>query len=269
MCLLSRRWSLSSTRIILVSIIAASLTVTAVFGQRTSISSANRTNLLAQLRSKDPGVRSGAFDQLRFDPSALHDPKVKAALVSLLDRENKEPIHGEEEEFADYTSWLSVTVAKIVDWNDPRQVCVLANSVDLPDELASHAKVSVPCLLRRLKNGLNRYAPGPDISRGSVVAMLVQASAKGKTQLNAATMQTMRKITLNALHDPDDSIKVDTVKALGSFGGEDMIPALKVVAATDPDPGEGYAIRRWAAEAIAAIQERAQSPIDVIRVITH
>jgi hypothetical protein len=54
-------------------------------------------------------------------------------------------------------------------------------------------------------------------------------------------------------------MKIDTVKALGSFGGEDMIQALKVVAATDPDLGEGYAIRRWAAEAIAAIQKRAQA----------
>jgi hypothetical protein len=177
-----------------------------------------------------------------LDPAALRDPKVKAALVNLLDRQNKEPIHGEEEDFADDTSWLSDTVARIVDWNDPRQVCVLANSVDLPDQLGDHTKVAVPCLLRRFKNGLNRYAPGPDISRGSVVAILVQASVRGKGHLDAATMQAVRQIILSALRDPDAGMKIDTVKALGSFGGEDMIQALKVVAATDSDPGEGYAM---------------------------
>jgi hypothetical protein len=36
-----------------------------------------------------------------------------------------------------------------------------------------------------------------------------------------------------------------------------MIPALTVVAETDSDPAEHYAIRRWAAEAIAAIHQRA------------
>jgi HEAT repeats len=91
------------------------------------------------------------------------------------------------------------------------------------------------------------------------VAILVQASVRGKGHLDAATIQAVRQIILSALRDPDAGMKIDTVKALGSFGGEDMIQALKVVAATDPDPGEGYAIRRWAAEAIEAIQKRAQA----------
>jgi hypothetical protein len=140
MRLLFRKRRLSSTLIILVSIIAATGAVTAVSGQQTSASSPSWANLLAQLRSNDSEVWSGAFDQLRLDPAALRDPKVKAALVNLLDRQNKEPIHGEEEDFADHTSWLSDTVARIVDWNDPRQVCVLANGVDLPDQLGDHAK---------------------------------------------------------------------------------------------------------------------------------
>jgi len=49
-----------------------------------------------------------AFKQLRSDPTALRDPKVKAALISLLDRENREPVFGEEEDYADYTSWLLI-----------------------------------------------------------------------------------------------------------------------------------------------------------------
>jgi len=227
--------------------------------QQTSTSSAGRAESLIQLRSTDSEVRSRAFDRLRSDPVALRDPKVKAALVSLLDRENKEPIHGEEEDYAEYTSWLAGTVAKIVDWDDLRQVCVLANSVDLPDELADHAKVAIPCLLGRLKNGLNRYAPGPDISRGDVIAMLVQASGKGKSEIDADTTRTVREVVLSALQNHDADIKIPTIKALERFGGTDMIPALKVVAETDPDPLEHYAIRRWATEAIAAIHKREQT----------
>jgi hypothetical protein len=92
------------------------------------------------------------------------------------------------------------------------------------------------------------------------VAVLVQASAKGKRHLDAATIQTVRQIILNALRDPDEDVKIPTVKVLERFGGADMPPALRVVAETDPDPSEHYAIREWAAEAIAAIQKRAQAP---------
>jgi hypothetical protein len=86
-------------------------------------------------------VRSTSCDWIRLHFAI---PRSRLHSSTFLDRQNKEPIHGEEEDFADDTSWLSDTVARIVDWNDPRQVCVLANSVDLPDQLGDHAKVAVP-----------------------------------------------------------------------------------------------------------------------------
>jgi hypothetical protein len=50
------------------------------------------------------------------------------------------------------------------------------------------------------------------------------------------------------------------VKALSGFGDEDMVPALKGVAETDPAPEfHGHSIRKRAAEAIAQIQKRAQA----------
>jgi len=261
---LSLKRRLKSARTILVSLIAVCATASAVSGQQTSPSSASRVQLLAQLHSSDAEVRSEAFDQLRSDPVALRDPKVKIALVNLLDRENNEPIYGEEEDFANYTSWLAETVAKIVDWSDSHQVCVLANSVDLSDELANHAKVSVPCLLRRLKNGQNRYAYGPDTSRGSVVALLIQALAKGRSELDSATRQTLRRTILNALHDPNDGIRIDTENGLAKFGGEDFIPALRVVAEKDPATGE------WAIHAIVEIQQRAHpAKVKVNPVYSH
>jgi HEAT repeat protein len=217
--------------------------------QQTPAPAPTRAELLAQLRSDDSGVRSSAVDQLRSDPAALRDPKVKVALVNLLDRENNETFSEEEEDYANYVDWLSDTVAKVVDWNDPHQVCVLANSADIPDELANHAKIAVPCLLQRFKNVQHAL-------RGRVVAAMVQALAKGRTDLDAPTIQAVQQAMVTALHDPESGVRIDTVDALEKFGREDMIPALKVVAAKDPESSEGYWVRKRASEAITAIQKR-------------
>jgi hypothetical protein len=48
--------------------------------------------LVAQLHSDNEQIRSGAFESVRNDPAAMGDPKVRAALVDLLDRENHEPL---------------------------------------------------------------------------------------------------------------------------------------------------------------------------------
>ncbi len=250
-------------RTVLEVVLAVFATAAAICGQQTPAHKPSRAELIAQLRSDDIQVRSEAFETVRTDTVALRDPKVRAALIDLLDRENHETSDsvkeqgdagyigsGEDESGSEYVGTLADSVAKIVDWSNPRQVCILADSVYPPDELADHAKAAVPCLLRRYKN-----APSP--FRGYVVAMLVQALAKGRGELDAETIRTVQQIILSALHDPEDVVKIPTVKALGRFGGSDMIPALRVVAEKDPDPSEGYAIRKWAAEAIAAIQKRA------------
>jgi hypothetical protein len=137
-----------------------------------------------------------------------------------LDRENQITLGCEDEGYAEYVSWLAETVAKVVDWSDHRQVCILANGLDLPDELARHAKVAVPCLLRRFKNASSLF-------HGPIVGMLIQAVAKGKSDLDAATVQTVKQITLSALRDPDEGLKIPTVEALELFGEADLIPALR------------------------------------------
>jgi len=184
---------------------------------------------------------------LRSDPAALRDPAVKTALVNLLDRENREAIAGEEEEYAEYTSWLADTVAKVVDWNDPHQVCILADSVDLPDELADHARVSIPCLLRRYKNASS-------LMRGPIIATMVQALAKGERDLEPTTIQAVRDRIVSALKDRNTGVKIDVINALGEFGKADMILVLSEVAENDSDPYD----KRVTAEAIAAIRQRAQ-----------
>jgi len=223
---------------------------TNVLSQQALDPQSSRAELLSDLRSGDAQVRMDAFDKLRNDPSALRDPAVKASLINLLDRENKEPIFGEEEDYAAYTSWLSDTVAKLIDWSDPHEVCVVANSSDLPDALADHAKTAVHCLLQRLKGA-------SATTRGITVAMLVQAVDKGKSSLDADTIQLVHQTVLIALQDSNQNVKVPTIEALKQYGGQDAIPALRVVAEKDPDPSEHYAIRKSASEAIATIQKRA------------
>jgi hypothetical protein len=226
--------------------------LTACRGQQTSVQKTRKAELLAQLSSNDALARSEALDQLRADPVALRDPNVQTALVSLLDRENNVTLTGDDEGYAEYVSWLAETVAKIVDWNDSRQVCILANSLALPHELADHAEVAVPCLLQRLR-------ASPVQLRGSIVEMLVRAVAKGKNGLDVVTLQKVKQAIQSALRDPDDSVRADTVVALGKFGGEDMVSALEEVSKTDPSVDEAkhnYWIREYAAKAIAAIHER-------------
>ena len=237
----------------LVSLIAVCATVSAVSGQQTPAHKPSTAELIAQLRSDNEQARSGAFESVRTNPAALRDPQIKAALVNLLDRENHEPPSesGEDEGYAEYTSWLADTVAKVVDWSDPRQVCILANSIDLSDELANHAKVAVPCLLKRYNNSPARF-------RGNVVAMLVQAQAKGKSDLDAATVSEIHEITLSGLRDPDHGVKGETIRALGKFGGADMIPALRASADADASNDAGSrSIRRRTLQAIAEIEKRA------------
>jgi HEAT repeat protein len=91
--------------------------------------------------------------------------------------------------------------------------------------------------------------------------MMVQALAKGRDELDPATVQAVQEATLSALHDPDKGVRIVTVMSLGQFGGEDMIPALKVVAESDPAPEvHGHSVRKRVVAAIAQIQKRAQAP---------
>lgn len=237
-------------RILEVIILAlCSMMTTGATAQEATARKPSRTALLTQLHSDDAQVRSEAFSKLRSDKTALGDPNVKSALIDLLDRENREPMAGEEEDYAEYVGWLTQTVTKVVNWEDPHQVCILATSVDIPEQLAEHPRIAVPCLMERIKSV-------PVLLRGRTVGILIQALAKGGNDLDPSTKAAVQQVISNALHDPDSGVRIKTVKALAKFGNQDVIPALSVVAENDPDPSEGYAIRKWAAEAITAIQKR-------------
>jgi HEAT repeats len=226
--------------------------------------------LLAKFHSTTESERTDAFEQLRSNPANLQSPKVRKALLELLERESHEldsqlleaqkkgyPDEGDNGGFAEYYSDLLGTVDSFADWNDPRQACILvdANPSDDSDfaaKIAVHAKVAVPCLLKRSQSAIS-------MNRAVTVPVLVQILGKAKASLDPTTAQAARQIVLRALQDPDEAVRVFTVNALGRYGTEDMIPALRKVAEEDPAPGEeGRSIRTSAAEAIAAIEKRSR-----------
>jgi len=238
------------------------------WGQKTASTKAGVTVLLAKLHSTEESEREEAFEQLLSDPANLKSPAVQAALLELLDRERQKldsdlleaqkkgyPDEGDNSEWGEYYSDLLGVVDSFANWNDPRQACILvdANPSDDSDfaaEIADHAKVTVPCLITRSNSAVSMI-------RAVAVPVLVQALTKASDTPDAKTIQTAKNIISAALQDSSDGVRAFTVHALGKFGSQDMIPALKKVAETDPAPEEdGHSIRKQAADAVAAIEER-------------
>jgi hypothetical protein len=214
--------------------------------------------------------RARAYEKLRSNPAALRDRKVRTALLDLLDRENRvvestlresrEQVGASGkygEEYGEYLGELSQSVDAFADWNNPRQVCIFVQEPDNPDsrfaaKIAAHAKVSAPCLVEMYGNDLG-------VVRGKAASVLVQALASPKQDLDARTVRQIREIVWRALHDSHESVRSETVAALGRFGEQDMLPALKEVADTDPGPEvQGHSVREQAVKAIAAIEKRAE-----------
>lgn len=252
-------------RIILAFTLAACTAVTVGWGQQAP----SVAQLLMKLNSANEPVRVKAFGELRSDPANLKNPEVRAGLLDLLDRENHAldsqleqaqkkgyPDEGDNEGWAEYYSDLVDTVDSFADWNDPRQTCILVDAGSSDDsvfaaEIADHAKVTIPCLMKRSESAIS-------MNRAVAVPVLVRAVGKAKGTLDTKTVQAARQIVLAALHDRDEGVRSFTVNALGKFGGPDMISPLMQVAEHDPSPEvEGHSIRKSAAEAIAEIQQRA------------
>jgi hypothetical protein len=216
-------------------------------------------DLLTKLHSKHWPDRSDALDQISSDQTALHSRKMQVVLIDLLDQENQgKDTGGEErggEDFAEYFASLRGVVSSFADWNDPRQACILvyAGSDNYPpsgQQAAVRARAAMPCLLKRSNSevAIERAIAGP---------MLVEAVQQARGTLDASVAHSAREIILRDLQDPDAGVRSLTVDALGKFGGIDMVPALKQVAANDSSPEiDGHSIRQSAALAIEQIQKR-------------
>jgi hypothetical protein len=219
------------------------------------------SDLLSALHAANWFDRASAYEQLRRDPEALRQPEVKSALLDLEDRENqtdwsKEPgfDRRKSESRAEYRAELGDTVDSFVDWNDPYQLCIIAHTSYNTDSafarrLAMAGQAVIPCLMQMAQSASfnDRY---------KAVAVLVQLRARdGK--LSPEMSEKIMQVTIAALHDANENVRVFTVFTLRDFGGQDIIPALQAVAQTDPAPEvNGNSIRKLAATAIAAIQKR-------------
>ena len=141
-------------------ILALSLGVAARAAQRSPTVKPQVATLLAGLHAAKWSDRAIAYEQLRDDPAALRLPEVKSALLDLEDRENrldwsKEPGFNPEESESrgEYRAELGDTVDSLADWNDPRQLCILAHTAYNIDSafarrLAMAGPAVIPCLMQ-------------------------------------------------------------------------------------------------------------------------
>jgi hypothetical protein len=233
------------------------LVASSILGQ-TPATKPQVSDLLAALHAANWFDRASAYEHLRRDPAALRLPEVKSALLDLEDRENrsdwsKEPGFNtrESESRSEYRAELADTVDSLADWNDLRQLCIIVHSSYEPDSafgrrLAMLGQPVIPCLMQMARSTSfdDRY---------KAVGVLVQLRAKdGK--LSTETVEKIKQVTIAALHDPDQNIRVSTVFMLRDFGGQDMIPALEAVALNSAL--NENSIGKLAATAIEAIQMR-------------
>ena len=254
---------------VFVLLAALSFVVVACRGQESAAGTTSHANQLRQLSSNDWTKRAQAYERLRSDLVELRQPNVRVALLDLLNRENHvvekalresheqvgaSGVYGEE--YGQYVAELGETVDTFADWNDPRQVCIFTREAYDPGsqfaaKIASHANVSVPCLKEM-------YVSDLAVVRGNAAAVLVRTLGNSGS-LDAVTADEIRKIIMQALHDPKESVRSGTVSALGKFGGRDMLPALRQVAETDSAAEvQGHSIRTQAAKAIMAIEKRTE-----------
>lgn len=245
-------------RVMLMTSVLAVLAYTSA-GQQKPASNQRVSDLITGLHSGDWSDRARAYEQLAGNSAAMRDQGVKSALIDLLDRENNRrpsdrPTPENGEAYGEYVSSLIGSVMSIVDWQDPRQLCILAHSPFDPDSklatrlvLAGHPILQCLMQMTESKSFADRYVASE---------LLIQYGARGGT-LSVGTAQKIREVTIAALHDSDEMVRTGTVHALSRYGGEDVLPALEEVAESDPAPEvQGYSIRKMATEAIEAIQKR-------------
>jgi hypothetical protein len=225
--------------------------------------------LLSSLHAANWGERADAYEQLRASSAALARTDVRRSLLDLLERETQliESTLRESrgavgisakygEEYSEYLAELSETVDKFANWSDPRQVCIFVHESYDPEsrfasKLAANGKMTSPCLLKMFRSDVG-------IMRAKAASVLVQVVAVNN-DLDAETTKSIRDVISTALKDSDESVRADTVEALGRFGKPDMIPALQRVAEFDSAVSRTkntYWIRERALKAIASIRQR-------------
>jgi hypothetical protein len=262
-------------RTALVVAVAACTIASFCLAQDTQEGASRPSQTPANFRSNDPHTRVVALEQARSNPAMLQDPNVRSALLDLLDLETREfndrvregerrrAEHDEgnpesSDDNAMYMNDLLETVESFVRWHDPREICLLAKAgagLDSSDarESAARAQAAMPCLQQLSKSDLF-------MDRLKAVGTSVALLARADGSLDSTTAEAMRQMIILALHDKRVEVQWEAVDFLERYGGSNMIPALKELADSNPGPHatqDDIAVRKNAAQAIAAIQKRA------------
>ena len=235
------------------------------FGQHNPQPKGDIEGLLLKLKSDDIQERERAYQKLKADSATVRSKKGHAALLDLLDREN-EALHYQsqptnsaypDEAKTEYIYELGDTVYEAADWTDPNEMCLLVKNGLVPpshsaSEAANRERVALPCLWK-----LSESERVWDRMGASV--LLIKLWAKAGDVLDAATSQEVRRILERALHDQHEFTRATTIEYLQKYGREDMIPALRAVAESDPaidKESQQFYLREYAAKAAAEIQRR-------------
>jgi hypothetical protein len=234
-------------------------------------------SLFQDIKSPDWMRRADGYAAMEQNQEGMRHSDVQKALVELLDRENH-VLHqtlvesnGEVgvaikygEDYGDYYSKLLNTVFDIADWNDQRQVCVVAQGGYDPASPFAAGLVSkggaivASCLIKLAQS---RY----EFDRYQSIPVLVQLSAV-IADLQPKVRDEIRQATISGLRDPSVSVRHVIVRAVGKFGTPELIPVLQDLARSDPysEPindgkDQRFEIRELAREAVQSIQERAKA----------
>jgi len=232
--------------------------------------------LLLAFKSANVQQRMDAYENLKKDQEALKRSDVQAALMDLLDRENR-LIHGvtvvdRGEGYAEYVAELVDTVAATADWHDPRQACILAEAPYNPeskfaDELAVKGGSGLaPCLLKIAEGDIYGRQDSREVLetyRQQVIPVMVHLEAISP-DLSPAMRTQLRQAITSGLRN-SVGVRQPTVEALGRFGTAEWIPMLGDIARSDPQSrmlanGERrFDVREAAAKAVRSIHDRVQN----------
>lgn len=234
------------------------------------------TPQLSDFNAPDWHQRWAAYEKIKDNQEATKRPDVRGALFNLLERENQ-VIHQTRvnsngklgvsdkygEEYTEYYADLLGTVAKLADWHDRRQVCILAQGSYNPDSpfatqlAAEGGAVVAPCLLKMAQSNEDEN------DRYESIPVLVHLS--GITGLSLPDRERIQQAIVAGLHDRSIGVRLTTVRAVGQFGTPQMTPILQEIARSDPASrpiNEGkesrFDVREAAEKAIRSIQERAK-----------
>jgi HEAT repeat protein len=235
---------------------------------------------LAELKNPDSARRWAAYESIEKNEQTLKQADVRVALIDLLNLETQQ-IHnalvlskGKQgaadkygEGYVEYTAQLADTVIGIVDWRDPRELCILAETPynagsPFETKLVTEGGNALATCLLKIAQGSAYDKNDPFVveqyDQVQTVPTLIRLASVTK-DLTPGVRQKIRDLTLSVLRG---DARLAAVIALGKFGAPDMIPVLEGIAQNDPqwrllDNGQRrYDVREWASQAVRSIKER-------------